>query len=79
MSKYFERPQGTQEDVAELDVLRNCACSFLQHETKDKIIAVELRRWRIGKTPGCEGKLENHNIHLRNSEKKETRQEKKGE
>ena len=28
----FERPQGTQKDVAELDVLRNCACSFLQHE-----------------------------------------------
>ena len=33
MSKYFERPEGTQEDVAEMDVLRNCACSFLQHET----------------------------------------------
>ena len=30
MSKYFERPEGTQEDVAELDVLRNCVCNFLQ-------------------------------------------------
>ena len=32
ISKYFERPEGTQEDVAEMDGLRNCACSFLQHE-----------------------------------------------
>ena len=33
MSKYIERPEGTQEDVAEQDVLRNCACSMnLQHE-----------------------------------------------
>jgi hypothetical protein len=33
ISKYFERPEGTQEDVAEMDGLRNCACSFLQHKT----------------------------------------------
>ena len=32
LSKYSERPEGTQEDAAELDVLLNCACSFLQHE-----------------------------------------------
>ena len=32
MSKYFERPEGTQEDVAEMDGLRNCACSFLSHK-----------------------------------------------
>ena len=29
---FFERPEGTLKDLAELDVLRNCACSFLQHE-----------------------------------------------
>ena len=29
---YFKRPEGTEKDVAELDVLRNCACSLLQHE-----------------------------------------------
>jgi len=33
LSKYFERPEGTQKDLAELDVMRNCACSFLQHES----------------------------------------------
>ena len=33
ISKYFERPEGTQGDVAEMDGLRNCACSFLQHKT----------------------------------------------
>ena len=32
LSKSFERTEGTQKDAAELDVLRNCACSFLQYE-----------------------------------------------
>ena len=32
LSKSFERSEGTQWDVAELEVLRNCACSFLQYE-----------------------------------------------
>ena len=32
ISKSFERPEGTQKDVAELDVLRKCACSFPQYE-----------------------------------------------
>jgi hypothetical protein len=33
ISKYFERPEGTHEYVAEMDGLRNCACSILQHKT----------------------------------------------
>jgi len=33
ISKYFERPEGTHEYVAEMDGLRNCACSFIQHKT----------------------------------------------
>jgi len=33
ISKYFERPEGTHEYVAEMDGLRNCACNFLQHKT----------------------------------------------
>jgi hypothetical protein len=32
LSKSFERSEGIEGDVAELEVLRNCACSFLQYE-----------------------------------------------
>ena len=29
-SNYLELPQDTQKDVAEMEVLRNCACSYLK-------------------------------------------------
>jgi len=34
ISKCVERPEDTEKDVAGLDVLQNCACSFLQHEPR---------------------------------------------